>query len=137
MNRFKLEEYRNATPEDKLVADHQEMVEKLLKPGNEIKNSLLPSTCSQLHCAIGISSEAGELLDAFKKIAIYNKPMDRANVVEELGDLEFYMEALRQQTQITREETLTANIHKLSKGDKARYKEGYSDKAAIERADKT
>jgi hypothetical protein len=55
------------------------------------------------------------------------------NVIEELGDLEFYMEQLRQALLLSREETLAANIAKLSK----RY-EGlnYSDAAAQARADK-
>jgi hypothetical protein len=54
-------------------------------------------------------------------------------VVEELGDLEFYMEGLRQATGITREETLAANIAKLGK----RYQNHlYSDGQAQSRADK-
>jgi hypothetical protein len=58
-------------------------------------------------------------------------------VIEELGDLEFYMEGLRQGFGITREEVLTTNIYKLALGPKARYKGGkYSDKAAQDRADK-
>ena len=83
--------------------------------------------------AVGISGEAGELLDAIKKAAIYQKPVDRQNVIEELGDLEFYMEGLRQGLGITRKETIQGNIDKLSK----RY-EGfkYSNEAAQNRADK-
>ena len=74
-----------------------------------------------------------DLPDAVKKAVIYQKPLDMKNVVEELGDLEFYMEGLRQGLGITREETLEANIKKL----KVRY-DGlkYSDKSAQERADK-
>jgi len=50
-----------------------------------------------------------------------------------MGDLEFYMEGLRQGLGITREEVLAHNIAKLSK----RYSSGsYSDKHAQERADK-
>ena len=85
-----------------------------------------------MHAAIGISGEAGELLDAMKKNWVYNKPLDYDNIVEELGDLEFYMEALRQQLDISREETLKENIKKLSK----RYPHGYTDQAAQERLDK-
>jgi NTP pyrophosphatase (non-canonical NTP hydrolase) len=86
-----------------------------------------------MHMAIGISGEAGELLDAIKKQVIYRKPLDRENVLEELGDLEFYMEGIRQGLGITREQCLEANIAKLGK----RY-EGmkYTDGAAQERADK-
>lgn len=55
------------------------------------------------------------------------------NVIEELGDIEFYLEGMRQQLGITREQTLEANISKLSK----RYHSGsYSDTQAQERADK-
>lgn len=137
MNRHKLEEYRNATPEEKLVADHQEMVKKLLKPGSTILLTLTPDKCDLLHAAVGIAGEAaGELLDAVKKHVFYNKPIDRENVIEELGDIEFYLEVIRSKMYITREVTLEYNINKLSKGDKARYKTGYSDQAAIERADK-
>lgn len=112
---------------------HSEMVKALAKPGDQIVATLTPEDAHSLHMAVGISGEAGELLDAVKKAAIYRKPIDRTNVVEELGDLEFYMEGLRQGLGITREEVLTANIAKLSK----RYSGGtYTDKAAQERADK-
>jgi hypothetical protein len=64
---------------------------------------------------------------------VYGKPLDRGNVLEELGDLEFYMEGLRQGIQATREEVLRHNMAKLSK----RYSSGsYSDAQAQERADK-
>jgi NTP pyrophosphatase (non-canonical NTP hydrolase) len=112
---------------------YAEMVRVLAKSGTAIKKSLTPIDCHTLHMAVGISGESGELLDAIKKAVIYRKELDRANVVEELGDLEFYMEGLRQGLLITREETLAANVVKLSK----RY-EGlkYTDKSAITRADK-
>jgi hypothetical protein len=47
------------------------------------------------------------------------------------------MEGLRQGLDISREQTLAANIHKLFSSDKARYKLGaYTDKQAQDRADK-
>lgn len=113
--------------------NHPELVTALAKPGADIVATLTPEDAHALHMAVGISGESGELLDAIKKAAIYRKPIDRANVIEELGDLEFYMEGLRQGLGITREETIEANIAKLSK----RYSSGsYSDKHAQERADK-
>lgn len=114
--------------------NYSEMVYTLTKPGEEIVNSLSPMGAHMLHMAAGISCEAGELLDSIKKTVIYNKPIDRDNIVEELGDLEFYMEGLRQRLSITREQCIEAKIVKLSK----RYHAGkYSDKAAQERADKS
>jgi len=110
-----------------------EMVSALVKPGHQIAEEITADDAHLIHMAIGVSGEAGELLDAVKKVVIYRKPIDRENVVEELGDLEFYMEGLRQQLNITRDETLLANQAKLAK----RY-EGlkYSDQSAISRADK-
>lgn len=112
---------------------HPELVAALAKPGADIVATLTAEDAHSLHMAVGIAGEAGELVDAVKKAAIYRKPIDRANVVEELGDLEFYMEGLRQGLGITRQEVLDHNIAKLSK----RYSSGsYSDKHAQERADK-
>lgn len=118
---------------------HSEMVNKLFKPGEAILDSLTAGKCEALHAAIGIATEgAGELLDAVaKRYVIYNKDLDLKNVIEELGDMEFYLEAIRQNLGITREETLIQNRNKLLTAKNARYKEGtYSDKAAHERSDK-
>lgn len=112
---------------------HQELVSNLCKPGEEIVQSLTARDAHALHMAVGISGESGELLDAIKKCSIYCKVIDLENVIEELGDLEFYMEGLRQGLGITREETIEANIAKLRK----RYSSGkYSNQQAQERADK-
>lgn len=113
---------------------HSEMVIGLVKSGDLILSQMTREDAHIMHMAIGISGEAGELLDAIKKRVIYRKDLDRTNVIEELGDLEFYLEGLRQSLCLTREECLAANIAKLGK----RY-EGlkYSDGAAHARADKT
>jgi NTP pyrophosphatase (non-canonical NTP hydrolase) len=63
---------------------------------------------------MGICGEAGELLDAIKKYTIYRGKLDRENVVEELGDLEFYMAGLRHHLGITRERCLRHNMDKLN-----------------------
>ncbi len=70
---------------------HREFVRKLCKAGSVIAEELTPEDCHRLHMAIGISGEAGELLDAVKKATIYRKQLDIANIVEECGDLLFYI----------------------------------------------
>lgn len=113
---------------------HPNLVKALVKPGWQIVGELLPVQAELLHMAVGVSGESGELLDAIKKNCLYQKELDRENVVEELGDLEFYMEGLRQIIGITREECLQHNIAKLSK----RYEKlSYSNQAAIDRKDKS
>jgi NTP pyrophosphatase (non-canonical NTP hydrolase) len=113
--------------------NHSDMVKALVKSGEQIKEEITGSDVNMIHMVMGISGEAGELLDAVKKATVYRKELDRVNIIEELGDLEFYMEGLRQELGITRGETLEENIKKLGK----RY-EGfkYSNQAAINRADK-
>ncbi len=114
-------------------AQHADMVATLKKPGDAVLQSLTPYGCDLLHMVVGIAGEAGELLDAIKKCVIYNKPLDMENVVEELGDIEFYMEGFRQILNISREHTLEENVQKLS----VRYNGlKYSDEAAQLRADK-
>lgn len=112
---------------------HSEMVEVLAKSGELIRSELTAQDAHNLHMIIGISGEAGELVDCVKKAIIYRKPIDMDNLIEELGDLEFYMEGLRQSYGISRSQTLSHNIAKLSK----RY-EGlkFTNEAAQLRADK-
>lgn len=108
-------------------------VDRLCKPGEDVLRELTPDQAHVWHMATGVSGEAGELLDAIKKCVVYQKPLDRENVVEELGDLEFYMEALRSALGVTREETLSHCRAKLAK----RYVGlAYSNEAAQIRADK-
>lgn len=115
------------------MEQHKKLVKALAKPGKSILATMEPKHAHMLHMAVGVSGEAGELLDAVKKHVIYNKPLDRENIIEELGDLEFYMEGLRDALEITREQTLAANCEKLA----VRYGSGsYSDKQAQLRADK-
>lgn len=112
---------------------HSDMVAALVKPGSAIVLQLSPEKADLWHGATGVVGEAGELIDAIKKHVIYDKPLDLDNVIEELGDMEFYMEQIRQRLGLTREQTLEANITKL----RVRY-EGlkYSDAAAQARVDK-
>jgi len=123
----------SVTPNSEIDIAHRDMVSDLLKPAGDILSSLNPTKIDVLHSAVGVCTEAGELLDAAKKFVFYGKPLDLANVIEELGDLEFYMQAVRRTVGCTREETLVANMKKLA----IRYKNHlYSDQQAIDRADK-
>jgi NTP pyrophosphatase (non-canonical NTP hydrolase) len=109
------------------------MVRRLVKPGHEVLLSLTPKKADLWHAATGIATESGELLDSVKKVVIYNQELDRQNAIEELGDIEFYLEQLRFALQVDRNQILQANIEKLNK----RYGQSYSDQQAKERRDKT
>lgn len=111
---------------------YNKFVGALIKSGSTIKDQLTPEDANIWHLTSGVCGEAGELLDAVKKAVVYRKPLDLENVIEELGDIEFYLEGLRQALAIDRATVIDHNMKKLSK----RYGEKYSDQAAINREDK-
>jgi NTP pyrophosphatase (non-canonical NTP hydrolase) len=111
---------------------HADLVRVLRKSGNEIMDEMTPEDANLIHMVMGISGESGELLDAIKNAVIYRKKLDLENVIEELGDIEFYLSGLRDSLRITREQCLEHNIAKLEK----RYGIKYSNEAAQARADK-
>lgn len=113
------------------VREHAKLVARTCKPGSKIIMTIDQSHL--VHMALGIASEAGELVDAVKEHAIYNTSLDIKNIIEELGDLEWYMEGMRARLGLTREEILCYNIDKLNR----RYPNLYSDKDAQQRADKS
>lgn len=115
-----------------VAISYHAFVDSKKKSGYDILKSLTPEKCDLLHMAVGAAGEAGELLDAIKKYVIYNKPLDLTNVIEELGDLNFYIQGIQNILRLSDSDILTQNSDKLSK----RYKTGYSDKAAQDRADK-
>lgn len=86
--------------------------------------NLLPSQTDTdlLHGVIGIVTEAGELLDALKKQHFYGRELNRTNVIEELGDLEFYLSLCRNTLGVSRKEVIEANVRKLE----LRYKERFT-----------
>jgi NTP pyrophosphatase (non-canonical NTP hydrolase) len=90
------------------------------------------STGKMLHATVGIAGESGELLDCIKKTWIYSKPLDRENILEECGDLLFYIQALLAENNFTMQAARRHNMEKLAK----RYPSGYTDQAAQERLDK-
>jgi NTP pyrophosphatase (non-canonical NTP hydrolase) len=112
--------------------EHQHTVTALAKPGQDVVNGLNARSAHLLHMAVGVAGEAGELLDAVKKHAIYGADLDIENVIEELGDLEFYLQGIRQELKLSRSAVLAENIRKL----KIRYGTHYSNEAASARKDK-
>lgn len=90
------------------------------------------TTGSLLHGALGISGEAGELLDAVKKHVMYGKELDKVNVLEELGDICWYMAIALEAVGSSFEEIMQLNQDKLEK----RYPGGFTEALAQLRLDK-
>lgn len=115
------------------MQDHESLVRNLKKNPIQILTELTPESADLIHMIMGVVGEAGELLDAIKKHTMYNKPLDLDNVIEELGDIEFYLEGIRQTLNLNRIDILNTNINKLTK----RYSSGtFTNEQAQQRADK-
>lgn len=67
-----------------------------------------------LHAAIGLSTEAAEILDAHKK-ELYGKqrPLSPANIREECGDVMFYLHLLMDAYGFTLRDIIADNVSKL------------------------
>lgn len=90
---------------------HPQLVAALVKPPLDIMNTLSQDTTDLWHGATGIAGEGGELLDAILS-AGSGREVSMENLVEELGDIEFYMQQVRSRAGITRDDTadLEGNI---------------------------
>ena len=89
----------------------------------------LTSTIRLLHGIMGIEDEAGELTGALKKHILYGKKLDHVDVLEEVGDLLFYIELVLDECGYTLADARRANVAKLQ----ARYGSAFSESRAINR----
>lgn len=80
--------------------NHSEMVAALVKPGEDIIKSLTPLKAHLWHMASCVMGEVGELLE------VIDKENSTDDLIEELGDIEFYLEGIRQPLHISRDSTL-------------------------------
>lgn len=79
-----------------------------------------------LHAAMGISTEAAEILDIVKKGKFYGKPWNRDQLEDELGDVLFYVQLLSNWLERDLNYLIQVNVSKLSQ----RYENGFSEEAA-------
>ena len=86
--------------------------------------------CSNM--CMGLAGETGETIDIFKKHIYQGKDLDINDVIEEIGDILWYIANLCNVNKITMKECMESNVEKLRK----RYPNGFSIKDALERADK-
>ena len=82
-----------------------------------------------LHGIIGLVTESGELMDAVKKAIFYNKELDKINLIEEIGDIFWYIAILLDALDTDIDDVLIKNINKL----KVRYPEKFTSKDALNR----
>jgi len=112
----------------------QEYTEGVLKTEavnfSEIRERFTDENIRLLHAAMGMATEAAEILDAVKKHIFYGKKLDILNLKEELGDSKWYSTILIDVLRSSVEEINEINQRKLF----ARYKnKAFSSEEAINR----
>ncbi len=80
---------------------------------------------------MGLCGEAGEVIDLVKKHLFHGHVLDREKLIDELGDVAWYLAECATALEIPLEEILERNIEKL----KARYPAGFSSQRSIKRVD--
>lgn len=81
------------------------------------------------HAIYGLVTEAGELMDQIKKAKFCGREFDLVNVVEEAGDIMWYLAVLCDELGVDFEEVWEKNIKKLA----TRYPEKYSHEKGLKR----
>ena len=82
-----------------------------------------------LHGSAGVATEAGELMDIFKRYRFYGKTVDWVHVKEEVGDVLWYLALVCESAGITLEDAAKANIEKL----RIRYPDKFDAAQALKR----
>lgn len=72
--------------------------------------------------ALGLAGEAGEVADIIKKEVWHGKPRDRQHLIEELGDVRWYLELAAKILGVSMKQIEHANREKLVK----RYPTGFA-----------
>lgn len=85
-----------------------------------------PELAELTHGIIGLFTEAGELVEHLLDVLAGVKPLDRVNLIEEMGDAHWYLALLHKFTGTTASEVWDINIAKLRK----RYPNKFNEEAA-------
>lgn len=91
-----------------------------------------PELVRILHAAMGVSTEAAELLDAVKKHVYYGKPLDRTNLFEEMGDAFWYLAILADTLGVDFDKVMEKNIEKLQLRYGSKFSEARAQKRNLE-----
>lgn len=96
---------------------------------DEVKRTMSKGEFALANYCMGLTGEAGETVDMFKKYLFHGHPLDMGNVVKELGDVMWYISAIANELDLSMDEIAVCNLEKLRK----RYPDGFSKSASINR----
>ena len=82
-----------------------------------------------LHVGMGLATEAGEFMDALKRYVFYGKELDTVNLIEELGDVTWYLRIACDVLGVSLAEVIQKNVDKLRK----RFPDKFTEDKAVNR----
>ena len=123
---FVHDEIDQARAEHGYLLEHIRVNNFMLRLMNNHKNQRI------FHGIVGTVGEAGELAQAFSKF-MRNGRLDEVNLKEEIGDCSWYQAVTIDALNSSFEEIFKLNNAKLFDKKKGRFKDGFSENAAINR----
>lgn len=96
------------------INEYQKLAMTTLNPALSEKDVLINGV-------MGLCGESGEAIDIVKKHLAQGHPLDKEHLINELGDIAWYLAETATVLGVDLEEVLQRNIDKL----KARYPEGF------------
>ena len=94
-------------------------------------NKELSNEQTLLNGCMGLCGESGEVIDLLKKHLSQGHDLNREKMIEEIGDVAWYIAEIAYALNVDLETVLTKNIEKLKK----RYPEGFSVERSLNRKD--
>ena len=104
------------------VNEYQKMAMATLNPALAKKDVLINGV-------MGLCGEAGEAIDVVKKHLGQGHPLDREHLIQELGDVAWYLAETATALDVDLEEVFSRNIEKLRR----RYPQGFAAQRSLER----
>ena len=92
-------------------------------------NKDIPQKDLLLNASMGLCGESGEVIDLLKKHIFQGHPLDQEKVIDELGDIAWYLAEAATALNIDLEDIFKHNVEKLKK----RYPEGFESDKSIHR----
>ena len=104
------------------INEYQKLAMTTLNPALSQKDVLINGV-------MGLCGESGEAIDIVKKRLALGHPLDREQLIKELGDIAWYLAETATALDVALEEVLHGNIEKLRR----RYPEGFETEHSLHR----
>ncbi len=104
------------------ASDYQQLAMRTAAPESDNARRLI-------NAALGLTGEAGEFADTVKKIMFHGHTLDQPALINELGDVLWYVAQACTALDIDMSAVMEANVAKLRR----RYPDGFSSDRSIQR----